>query len=195
MFDFELNSELPISKLFNESGIHSFSEAMHYVKNLPYGRNFNRKDFTLVLKEQKGSCSSKHALLKLLADENNHSDVQLTLGIFRMNGNNTPKVAITLEKFGLEYIPEAHNYLKIQDEIYDCTTQNSSEINFVNNLLKELEIRPKDVISKKIEIHQEFLKNWCKKYNLNFNEIWKIREQCIADLGSNSKQTQAKALL
>lgn len=182
MLNFELNSVFPIGKSFHNLEIHSFSEAINYVKNLPYGRNSNREDFNLVLKEKKGTCSSKHALLKLLADENNHPEVQLMLGIFKMNGVNTPKVKETLEKFGIDYIPEAHNYLKINSIIYDCTTENSSEINFVNGLMDEFEILPNDVIQKKIEIHQIFLKNWCLENDYQFEEIWRIRELCIEGL-------------
>lgn len=187
MSNFELNSELFLGKSFQKLEIHSFFEAMTYVKNLPYGRNSNREDFTLVLKEKMGTCSSKHALLKSLADENNHSEIQLMLGIFKMNGINTPKVKETLEKFRIDYIPEAHNYLKINSTIYDSTTQNSSEINFVPDLLEEIEINPEDVSSKKVEIHQSFLKNWCRINQLEFEKIWSIREQCIRDLSSNSK--------
>ena len=42
----------------------SFEELIVKVKNLPYGRNANRYDFSLVLSENKGTCSSKHAFLK-----------------------------------------------------------------------------------------------------------------------------------
>ena len=184
MHDFELNKELILSKSFQDLSIHSFSKAMRYVKNLPYGRNANREDFSLVLTEQKGTCSSKHALLKSLADENQHFEVKLMLGIFKMNGINTPKIKTVLEMHQLKYIPEAHNYLKIEGEIFDCTTANSSDIHFKNDLINEIEIQPEDVIQRKIEIHQEFLKNWCKINDLDFEEIWKIREICIIKLSS-----------
>ncbi len=182
MINFELNKDLSLSKSFRALGVNSFSEAMNFVKELPYGRNSNRSDFSLVLKENKGTCSSKHALLKSLADENQHFEVRLMLGIFKMNGINTPKVKSILEKHHMDYIPEAHNYLKINGEIFDCTTQNSSEINFVNDLIEEREILPEDVSELKIEIHQDFLKNWCKKNKLDFEEIWTIREECIVVL-------------
>ena len=47
-----------------------FKELIDKIKNLPYGRNANRYDFTLVLSENKGTCSSKHAFLKDFADKN-----------------------------------------------------------------------------------------------------------------------------
>jgi len=187
MPDFKLNSELTISRSFKELGFHCFSEAITYVKNLPYSRNSNREDFLLVLRENKGTCSSKHALLKSLADENNHPEVKLMLGIFKMNEVNTPKVKKVLEKFGLKYIPEAHNYLKINHKIYDCTTISSSEINFVNDLILEAEIQPCQVSESKIEFHQNFLKQWIADKPFSSEEIWAIREQCIYALSSNSK--------
>lgn len=182
MNSFKINSNKSFSKSFQDLDIQTFSEAMCFVKNLPYGRNSNREDFSLVLKEQKGTCSSKHALLKSLADENQHPEVKLMLGIFKMNGNNTPKIKSVLEKQNLVYIPEAHTYLKINKDIFDCSTANSSEINFKNDLLNEMEIQPQDVIHRKIEIHKAFLKNWSKENELDFEEIWKIREECIEAL-------------
>lgn len=184
MIDFELDSDFSISELFRQNGVHTFSDAMSFVKNLPYGRNSNREDLTLVLTEAKGTCSSKHALLKYLADENLQPEIKLMLGIFKMNGENTPKVKSILDKYDLKYIPEAHNYLKIQGKIYDCTTQNSSEINFVNDLLEETEIQPADVSDFKIKFHKDFLRNWIADKSICLDEIWKIRESCIKSLSS-----------
>jgi hypothetical protein len=42
-------------------GINNWNELTKYIQNLPYGRNANRKDLSLILTEQKGTCSSKHA--------------------------------------------------------------------------------------------------------------------------------------
>src|SRR5690606_7029998 len=106
-------------------------------------------------------CSSKHALLKELADENSFSEVKLILGIFEMRGENYPKIQKTLAKNKLAFIPEAHTYLNIQGQIFDCTSSNSSEKTFQPFLLSEMEIEAIDVVEKKIQIHQNYLKNWC----------------------------------
>ncbi len=47
----------------------NFDELIEKVKNIPYGRNANRYNFSLVLSENKGTCSSKHAFLKDFADK------------------------------------------------------------------------------------------------------------------------------
>lgn len=184
MIDFELTSDKIISKKFQELGITSFSEAMNFIKNLPYGRNSSKNDLKLVLEEDKGTCSSKHALLKELAIENQHDEVKLMLGIFKMNGNNTPKIKNTLVQNNLNYIPEAHNYLKINNKIYDCTSKNSSEINFVDDLILKIEIQPNQISDFKIQFHKEFLKNWIEDRPFTLEDIWTIRERCIADLSS-----------
>ncbi len=43
------------------------------------------------------------------------------LGIFKMNAENTPQITDILSKNQLNYIPEAHNYFKFQNEIFDFT--------------------------------------------------------------------------
>lgn len=184
MMDFKLNSDKFISKKFQDLEINTFSDAMNFIKNLPYGRNSNRENFILVLDEMKGTCSSKHALLKSLADENDQSDVKLMLGIFKMSKINMPKIKKTLDKYSLEYIPEAHNYLKVNDKIFDCTISNSSELNFLNDLILEIEIEPYQVIDFKVGFHKKFLDEWLENQSFYLEEIWKVREQCIEDLSS-----------
>ena len=60
--DYKLTSKDKLSELAKRNGIKTWNELTKFIKNLPYGRNKNRTDFGLVLSEQKGTCSSKHAL-------------------------------------------------------------------------------------------------------------------------------------
>lgn len=182
--NFDIKSSGKISQEFLKKGISNFLDAMNFVKNLPYGRNSNREDFTLVLKEKKGTCSSKHALLKVLAEENSRSEVKLFLCIFKMKAITYPKIQKTLQNYNLEYIPEAHNYLKIENQIFDCTNSKSSEKDFLPFLISEREVEVNDVKERKIQIHQDFLKKWCIKNELDFDQIWKVREECIRNLSS-----------
>ena len=136
-------------------------------------------------KENGGTCSFKHALLKLLGAENKRVEVKLILGIFKMNSNNTPKISKVLEKYNLKEIPEAHNYLKINNQIHDYTRRNSKPEDFVNDLLEEIEIEPSQITTFKIEYHQIFIENYLKEnaeIPYSAEEFWQIREACILAL-------------
>jgi hypothetical protein len=161
-----------------------FKELIDKVKNLPYGRNANRYDFSLVISENKGTCSSKHAFLKDFADKNEIENVKLYIGIFKMSEANTPKLGDLLLKNNIEYIPEAHCYLKINQIPVDVTTSDSFYDNIKQDIMEEIEIIPNQVSDFKVEYHKAFLKKWIKETNQNntFEEIWKIREQCIEKL-------------
>ena len=183
--NFEITADLPISKLFLERKITDFTDACAFVKQLPYGRNENKNDLTSVFSDQRGTCSTKHALLRQLAIENNADFVRLKLGVFKMSKHNTPAVGNTLDKFGLSYIPEAHNYLSVDGEIVDCTKANSSKEDFIDDLISETEIEPDQITGFKVHYHQTFLKNWLKdqpSFSLSLDQLWSIREQCIQDL-------------
>lgn len=162
----------------------NFEELIDKVKNIPYRRNANRYDFTLVLSENKGTCSSKHAFLKDFADKNEIKNVKLYIGIFKMNEVNTLKLGDLLSKNNINYIPEAHCYLKINQIPVDATTSDSFYDKIKHDILEEIEIIPNQVSDFKVEYHKAFLKKWIEETNQNntFEEIWKIREQCISKL-------------
>lgn len=167
-------------------GLTSFNEAFLYIKQLPYGRTSNRSDYALVIKEGKGTCSTKHAFLKALAIENKIDDLELCLGIFQMNAKNTPKIKSILEQYDLSYIPEAHCYLKGDDNIIDITFPNESQPIFKETLVFEETILPKQIGDYKIELHQNYLKSWIEKDNiaLSFEDLWTIRETCIQTISA-----------
>ncbi len=163
-----------------------FEKLKEKVKHIPYGRNSNRFDFSLVLSENKGTCSSKHAFLKDFAAKNNIGKVKLFIGIFKMNEHNTPKIFPVLKEHQMDYIPEAHCYLKIANEVVDVTSTESFFETIKNDILEEHEIEPFQVADYKVAYHQDFLKNWINETHqiLSFEEIWNIRELCIAQLSS-----------
>lgn len=166
-------------------GISDFDEACEFVKNLPYKRNINKENIFCILEEDGGTCSTKHALLKRLADENNIRDVKLMLGIFKMNSQNTPKIAAVLQNYRLKEMPEAHNYLKLENEIHDFTTRNSKPEDFIHDLVEEIEIQPDQITDFKVDYHKKFLRNYLQqnpKINYSPAELWQIREECIVAL-------------
>ena len=182
---FEIRPAGPISKKFLALNISTFSEATKFVRQLAYGRNENKADLASLFADNCGTCSTKHALLKKLADENNVEELKLMLGLFRMNAGNTPKISATLMQHKLDYIPEAHNYLKYKNQIFDFTNNNSKSADFENELIEEMEIRTDQISDYKINYHKVYLKKWLNKQkilNLTPGQLWTIREQCIADL-------------
>jgi hypothetical protein len=161
----------------------NWQETLNFVKQIPYGRNANREDFSLVISENKGTCSSKHAYLKEFASKNNIPNVQLIMGIYKMTEANT-NIGTILTDHKIDYIPEAHCYLKIDGKTVDVTSQEADFNTIKNDLLEEIEIEPYQVADFKVNYHQDFIKNWLKETNSKFSldELWKIRETCIEQL-------------
>ena len=102
-----------------------------------------------------------------------------------MDRQNTPKITTVLNKYKLNEMPEAHNYLRWKDQVLDFTSRNSSADDFISHLENEIEIQPDQITDFKIKYHQNFLRQYLDKnpavpYRLE--EFWRIREECIAAL-------------
>ena len=169
------------------SGLSSFEDLLRVVQQLPYGRNSNRTNPELVWTERQGTCSSKHAFLKKIADEQNFNEVQLILAIYKMNGKNTPGIGKILSEAQLEYIPEAHCYLSVEGKRMDITFPNSDIEKLLPDVIEEQFIEWTDVANHKVEVHQQFIKNWLGANHIQktFEEAWTVREACIAALSNN----------
>jgi hypothetical protein len=180
----KFNSIDGLTSMVKSKSINNWSDLIEHIRNLPYGRNENRHDYSLVLKENKGTCSSKHALLMQIAELNNFKNVQLILGIYKMNHINTPGIEKTILENGLEYLPEAHCYLMVNNRRIDLTNRNSEIENLTNDILKEIEIKPEQVVNFKVEYHKNYLMNWIneKGIEMNFDQVWELREKCISKL-------------
>lgn len=180
----ELNSDDDITIAIIESGLVTWHDLVRSVQHFHFGRNENRSDLSLVWSERKGTCSSKHAFLKLVAELNGFSNVKLFLGIYKMNEANTLEVGSIINENKLDYIPEAHCYLKIDGVVLDVTSKESNFERIAKDIVYEKEIQPKDVAVDKVEIHQAFLKEWIVENEIpySFQELWDIREACIKSL-------------
>ena len=185
--NFKLDPLGNLSRLAIHYGILDFWTAINVVSTLPYGRIKERSSFESILIENKGTCSSKHAFLYELARENNHTNIHLVMGIYQMNKHNTKGVGIVLSKYGLDYLPEAHVYLKYKRWRLDFTFPNSLSL-FEDSLMQESQIQSHLIGSYKAKVHKEFLSQWIQKLNLDYSieEIWQIREECIQVLGSKA---------
>ncbi|WP_339918064.1 hypothetical protein [Yeosuana marina] len=182
--DYKLTSNDSLTKLAKRHGIETWNNLIKYVKNIPYGRTSDRANLSLVILENTGTCSSKHAYLKQVADFNHIPNVKLILSVFKMNPLNTPKIGDAITGCSIDYIPEAHCYLKILDECIDVTSKHLDFAKIKADIIEELEIKAEQVITFKDDYHKKFIKNWIVKDSLplNFDEIWKLRETCIKNL-------------
>ena len=187
--DCALQSNGRVSEAFLKKGIHTFSEACRYVKSLPYGRNSDKEATFAVFNDGCGTCSTKHALLKSLAAENGVA-IDLVTGIYKMNEASTPGVGKVLNKYGLDYIPEAHTYLRARDKTFDFTFPNAKQTGFTEEVLEETIVTPQEAVAGKAAYHKNFLTGWLlanKNINLPLDMLWQIREECIAALSQQQK--------
>ena len=104
--------------------------------------------------------------------------------MFRMSVKNTPIVGSVLEKYGLEYLPEAHTYLMVDGEIRDLTFPQESELHYLKDVLYEEEILADQIPEYKEGVHKSYMKKWGVESGLKytFEELCRIREECIREL-------------
>lgn len=179
--DKKLDTKKELSKTFIEKDIFSFLEACDYVWKLPYGRTSDRANWRLVLTEERGACSTKHALLKALADELG-LDIDLVTGIYPMTGKNTLGIKRVLLKHGLDFIPEAHCYLRYQGKRVDLTRFNAHAEEPINEFFIEINIAPNDIGETKLNFHKEYI--YSTYGDSEFSKIWTVREECIAAIST-----------
>ncbi len=176
----------PLSEKAINLGIKDAPLLAAWIKNLPYGRNTNRADYASALTENKGTCSTKHALYKAIADENHWPGVELYMAMFWMNAETTPRIKQILLNHNMKEIPEAHTYLRIHGVFTDLTGLNNSLAE--EQLEDEMEISPTDIGMMKEIMHKGFIAEWIEECELEWTEqeIWKIREECIGALAGES---------
>lgn len=182
----KLASNGKLSPLLKDKGITDWAALLRFVRGIPYGRNSSRTDFSLLLTEKKGTCSTKHGFLKAVAEENGMEEVKLILCMYKMTEKNTPGIETVLTTNGIDFIPEAHCYLKVRGERVDVTSNASNLQGILPDILEEMEIRPSQVGEFKVAYHKGYIHKWIKRESINrsFNEIWGIREKCIAHLSA-----------
>ena len=181
-----LKSVGPLSTEILACGITDFRAAGRYLQGLPYGRTVDRADFRAVLREGKGTCSTKHALLAAIAHEQD-LPVVLTLGIYDMHERNTPGVGVVLARYNLASLPEAHCYLTYEGQRIDVTRFGAEPTEPIAQFLYEEAIVPEQIGDFKVTLHRQFMQTWVTHHmesvkGRSFEEVWRIREECIAAL-------------
>lgn len=176
----------PLTAEIMARGITDLQAAGRYLQALPYGRTANRADCSAVLRAGRGTCSTKHALLAALASEQQLA-VVLTLGMYDMHERNTPGVGAVLARYGLVSLPEAHCYLTYAGMRIDITRSGADPAEPIVQFLHEEAIIPAQIGAYKMMLHRQFMRAWISNNmervgGLGFEDVWRIREECIAAL-------------
>lgn len=166
--------------------VDNFQSAGRHLQALPYGRTTDRADCRAVLREGRGTCSTKHALLATLAREQ-ELPVHLTLGLYEMHERNTPGVGEVLARHGLACLPEAHCYLTYADTRIDVTRSGAEPSEPIAAFLREELIAPEQIGEYKVTWHRRHLQEWASRNphatgGRSLEDLWRIREACIAAL-------------
>lgn len=182
-FDFILSADGKATSTVLAAGCKTFNDVCLLIANLPYTRNKNPTDIISPVTEGCGTCSTKHTLLKKVAEEHGITSIVLVIGVFLMNKINTPKVASILDQYHLKGLPEAHCYLSFNNEIYDFTFA-EFQLNFKDQLILQKHFYADGIAVKKVQLHKQVIQNWIIENHIPYNteELWTIREKCIAAL-------------
>ena len=175
----------PVSRAFKRAGCHSCQSAAVTLLNLRYGRNTDPSALLGVLEEGRGTCSTKHALLKRLIDEQEVDGVELRTGIYEMTEANTPGIGAVLAEHSLLSIPEAHCYLVVEGRRLDVTRTLPPGVEPITKFVVEETITPGQTTVYKREFHRRFLAGRVEQGDYpgqTLDSLWAIREQCIAAL-------------
>lgn len=174
----------PLSQALADLHIWNADQLIVHLQNLPYKRISQPDDLSLVLSQHRGTCSSKHALLQSVAIEQEWKGMSLILCLFKMKESNTPGIGTGIAKAGLDYIPEAHCYVKYGEACIDVTRPGASIEKIRTDILLETEIQPNQVGKWKKDYHKSYIKEWKSKEEIphSFEALWLIREACIASL-------------
>ena len=182
--DFDLSVSGRISELSLKLGLTTFREVCDHLLHLTYRRPCGKTPES-VLTEGCGTCSSKHGVLKAIADEQGHDQIELVLCLYRMSMRNTQGLDDIFTRGLLGVIPELHTYIRWGDEKLDVTKPGFHVVDVQGDVEKEQTISLEE-LAHKTEIHQKWMKVWLQVHrsDVSLKKAWQQREACIAALSS-----------
>lgn len=105
----------PLSKKFLELGINNFREACKYVQKIEYGYNSDYENRMILFIENKGTCTTKHAVIAGLAAEIG-IPIFKNVGVYKMTEKIVKNANLILQKYNLPYVPLVHCFLVYEKE-------------------------------------------------------------------------------
>ena len=107
-----------------------------------------------------------------------------------MNAANTPGIGIAIDSTSLDFVPEAHCFIRWKGEAIDCTNPDSNLRKIEHDILLERYIVPEQVGQWKANFHKNYIQQWLNEHpeiTYSLNEVWEIRENCILALSTDNK--------
>lgn len=177
----------PLSRIALALPCENLRELARVIQETPYGRPHTPALHSL-FEERRGTCSSKHALLAAIGREMEWPLI-LELGIYAMDEANTPGVGQVLDRHGLKALPEAHCFVNFEGKDYDLT-RSVAAAEPIHSFLLRKSIQPEDIFDFKKGLHRSFMETWRLQYpdiagRYTADELWRIRESCIAALAES----------
>ncbi|MFX1380070.1 MAG: hypothetical protein ACFFA4_13360 [Promethearchaeota archaeon] len=164
-----------ISKKLLNLGIKSFREACEYIHNIEYGYNTNYDDMMILFKENKGTCTTKHATIAGLAKELG-IPLYKHVGVYKFTEQISTGTNEILLKYKIPYVPMVHCFLVYKDFRFDLTEGNCNGKNTtLEEFIHEEKVDP--FISRKDEYL--LLKRVIKEKVLPSKEMEGIKERSI----------------
>ena len=164
-----------ISKKFLKIGITSFKEACIYVHEMEYGYNSTYEDDLILFKENKGTCTTKHAIIAGLAEELD-IPLQKNVGVYRFTEEITTGAQKILNKYKIPYVPMVHCFLVYNGFRFDLTEGNNNGKKIsIEEFIQTREVEP--FITRKDEYL--WFKNVLKEKVLTSSEMEGIKEKSL----------------
>ena len=114
-----------ISKKFLDLKITSFKEACMFVHKMKYRPNTNINDKMILFKEKCGTCTTKHAVIALLAEELG-IPLYKKVCIYKFTEEITTGANTIMKKYEVPYIPMIHCFLVYERYQFDLTEGNNN---------------------------------------------------------------------
>jgi hypothetical protein len=177
--DFPLVRTAKLSQLFIDRKITQFSDAVAYLRRLPYRRTSESRDLSSVIIDSGGSFTARNALLVQLSREQGIKDLMLSLCTHEFD-RSCPKVSVLLSERGLESLPDAQGCVQYQGRMF---TVAENSLCLEAEVLSAIEIAPAQIGTFKRRYHQNYLSNWMQLERLDqlwsVEKLWDVRAQCL----------------
>lgn len=163
-------------------GFSRFDALAAHVRGLPQGHAQRPGDPLAILREERGTNSSKHHLLATVAQTCGHPEVVLTLGIYAMSEFNTPGIGEILGAASVSSIPQAYCYLTVDNQRLDFTGPPQVSGSPLRSLTAEFFLTPDKLAERMAPLQQQALAQWATQQGMSFEAAWALRQACFAVL-------------